>query len=191
MVTGPIRDGTGPQALVDLLASEWQVSRPERVDVPPVVIDPGTGTDVSAPDYTTNRGVIITEDRQTLDRNKAIHDLIHAYHPEGTPPQYEDRGFKEVGTTETVQLDIECADRNIDGERTSARERMVGDRRDPDNQEYTGLWGEVTYILEGVRRRYDEWDVVRQDPVAILLENSNARVSLNVELERIARNTRV
>jgi hypothetical protein len=68
---------------------------------------------------------------------------------------------------------------------------MVGDRRDPDNQEYTGLWGEVTYILEGVRRRYDEWDVVSQDPVAIVLENSNARVSLNVELERIARSTRV
>lgn len=191
MVTGPIRDGTGPQALVDLLASEWQVSRPERTDLPPAVIDPDTGTTVSAPDYETTRGVIITEDRQTLDRNKAIHDLVHAYHPEATPPQYEDRGFNEVGTTETVQLDIECADRNIDGVRTSARERMVGDRRDPTNQEYTGLWGEATYILEGVRRRYEEWDVVRQDPVAIVLENSNARVSLNVELERIARNTRV
>ena len=187
----PILDGTGPQALVDLLAAEWQPSRPFRADVPDVSGDP----DVVGPaidDWkTTPNTVIVTEDRQTVDRNNQVHDLIHAYHPEGTPPTRDDRGFNEVGTTETVQIDIECADRTVDGQRTSARYRMVGDRRDGENEAYSGLWGEVDYILEGERRGLEEWDVTRQDPVAIILDNSNARVSINVELERIARNTHV
>jgi hypothetical protein len=94
-----------------------------------------------------------------------------------------------VGTVETVQVDIECGDRTIDGQRSTARYRLVGDRRDSANQEYAGIAGEVEYILETVRRSFNEWEVVSSDPVALVLNNSNSRMSLNVELERIGRNT--
>jgi hypothetical protein len=183
-----ILEGTGPQALVDLFAENWQTERSFRNRVPEIVGDPET-VDPQISDYKTNKGVIVTEDRQVVDRNQAAHDLIHCYHPEGIGWEQEDTGFKEVRTTETVQIDIECADRTINGERSSARIRMVGDRRNDSNDKYAGIKGEVQYILENERRGFAEWDVVSIDPVAVILKNSNARVSLNVELERIARNT--
>ncbi len=181
-------EGTGPQRLVDLFAAQWQPERSFRNRVPEIVGQPETvGPQIK--DYETNQGVIVTEDRQVVNRNQAAHDLIHCYHPEGIGWDQQDTGFKEVNTVETVQIDIECADRTINGERSSARVRMVGDRRDDATQDYAGIKGEVQYILENKRRGLDEWDIVSIDPVAVILQNSNARVSLNVELETIARNT--
>jgi hypothetical protein len=183
-------EGTGCQALVDLFAENWQTDRSFRNRVPELVGQPEViGPQIT--DYESNQGVIVTEDRQVVNRNQQVHDLIHCYHPEGIGWDQQDTGFKEVNTVETVQIDIECADRTINGERSSARVRMVGDRRDDDTQDYAGIKGEVQYILENERRGFDEWDVVRIDPVAVILKNSNARVSLNVELERISRNTPV
>jgi len=183
-----ILTGTGSQALVELFATEWQASRPERADIPQIVGDPDL-IDASIADYEQNKGVLVTEDRQETYQHQAAHDLIHCYHPEGVPPDKTDKGFNEVGTVETVQVDIECGDRTINGQRSSARYRLVGDRRDSANQEYSGIAGEVLRILETVRRDYEEWEKVAVDPVALILNNSNARMSLNVELEIIGRNT--
>jgi len=183
-----ILTGTGSQALVELFASEWQVSRPERADVPKIVGDPGL-IDATIADYEQNKGVLLTRDRQNTYQNQAAHDLIHCYPPEGVPPDKTDKGFNEVGTVETVQVDIECGDRTIDGQRSSAALRLVGDRTDSDEKKYTGIAGEVERILETVRKEYQEWEVVDTEPVALVLGNSNARMSLNVELEVIGRNT--
>jgi hypothetical protein len=74
----------------------------------------------------------------------------------------------------------------------SARERMVGDRDDLSTgtgSAYSGILGEVKYILETVRRDLAEWDTVSYDMVNLYLGNSNANASFSVELEQIARNT--
>jgi len=203
--------GTAPQALVDLLETEWQASRTGRPDIPPAVTDPET-----------QFGVRIVHDRETVTQQRAVHDLVHCYHPSADPITIEDRGFKEVNQTEAVQIDIECSDRTDPetGERLFARERMVGSREDEsdltgagftlggasgttlggddggtlgtatDAVAYPGLLGEVLYILELVRRGYEEWDVVRSPRViGATLKNSSARMSLDVELEHISRNT--
>lgn len=203
--------GTGPQALVDLFSTEWQASRTGRPDIPPAVEDPKT-----------EFGVRIVHDRSTVNQQRAVHDLVHCYHPSADPISIEDKGFKEVEQVETVQVDIECSDRTDPetGERLFARERMVGSREDEtdlagagftlggasgatlggddggtlgtqnDAVAYPGLLGEVLYILELVRRGYEEWDVVRSPRVVgATLKNSSARMSLDVQLEHTARNT--
>jgi hypothetical protein len=210
--------GTGPQRLIDLIESEWQVSRTGRADVPPV-IEFQTGTE--NPDL--NRGVLVLRDREDVAYDTAKHDLIHCYHPEANPPIVEDNGYKEQRVVETVQIDIELTDRTDHSrpqgqQRLSARERMVGLREDtggssgftlggPDGAtlgtenggtlgsgpdalpEYPGINGEVKYILETVRRGLAEWDKVSHNYVNMYLGNSNANASIVVELEQPAENT--
>lgn len=199
--------GTAPQALVDRLAADWQASRAGRPDIPPAVTDPETDI-----------GVRILHDREAVTQQRAVHDLVHVYHPEQGPISIEDRGFKEQESIETVQIDIECSDRTDQstGERLFARERMVGTREEQlqaygftlggadgatvgeddggtlgDDEEvaYPGLLGETIYILETIRRGFLEWDKVSYTVVGATLKNSSARMSLNVELEQLARNT--
>lgn len=185
--------GTGPQALVTHLQDNWQTSRTGRNDVPDVVRD-GNGDPSSDP--ADGRGVLILHDREEVELNHAVHDEIHVYHPQAEGLDFEDRGFDEKNVLESVQIDIEITDRTDEstGERLFARERMVGDRDAagfPTDQSapYPGLLGEVVYLLETIRRDFEEWDVTRMQPVNVILENSNATVSLDVELEHISANT--
>jgi hypothetical protein len=182
--------GTGPQRLVEYLESNWQATRAGRGDVPDT-IKFQTGTE----DPALNRGVLVVRDRERVAVDNGKHDLIHVYHPEAAPPVHEDNGYKEVRVVETVQVDIELTDRPDPDDaagRLSAEERMVGRRADvtdPDEPPYPGIWGEVRYLLETIRRGLDEWDRVAQDPVNVYLGHANANVSINVELEQIATNT--
>jgi len=141
-----------------------------------------------------NRGVFVLRDRENASVDMAKHDVIHCYQPEGDPFTVEDNGYAEQRVVESVQIDIELTDRTDPdtGERLIARDRMVGERSgvatlgDPP---YPGILGETLYILETVRRGFEEYDTVSYNPIRVLLNNSNADVSLSVELEQIATNT--
>jgi len=180
--------GTGPQRLIRLLETEWQASRVGRDDVPEI-IKHTTGSE----EPRGNSGVLALRDRSQVYVDKGKHDEIHIYHPENAGITTTDRGFKEQNVVETVQIDISLANRTTDaGVRSVAEDRMVGDRGDLadfDEPPYPGIFGEVVYILEGVRRGLDEWDTVSYEPINVSLRNSDADVSINVELEQIARNT--
>jgi len=184
---------TGPQRLIKLLQDDWQPTRVGRGDIPDVVRD--SGGDPSS-DPTDGDGVLVVRDREEVRFQTSRHDLIHCYHPEGNTPEVNDRGYDEQRIVETVQVDISITDRTDHttdpSDRLLARERMVGDRDDvADTSEppYPGISGEVQFILEGVRRGLDEWDRVDYTPVRATLGNSNADVSWNVDLIRLAANT--
>lgn len=184
--------GTAPQAALELLEDEWTVTRAGRADVPPI-IKHVTGSD----DPSVESGVYATRDRKDPHLDLGRHDQIHVYHPEANPPQFTDNGYKEERQIETVQMDIILTDRTdhdrpAGEQRLSARDRMVGLRDDLGTgvgSEYSGILGEVKYILEVVRRGLEEWDTVSTDMVNLFLGNSNANASLVVEMEHIARNT--
>jgi hypothetical protein len=181
--------GTGPQALVELFETTWQESRTGRDDVPPI-IKRKTGSE--DPDLTN--GVLAVRDRQDVAWDQARHDLIHCYHPEGGPFSITDTGFREQNVTETVQVDVQLTDRTDQAtdQRLSATNRMVSDRAsvaDLDDPPYPGVFGETKYILETVRRDLDEYDRVSHEVINFYLGNSNANVSFNVEMERLAANT--
>ena len=178
---------TGPQRLQTLFEDNWQASRTGRADIPDVI----TG------DPKRNRGVVVFRDRESVDVDHAKHDLIHCYHPEANPPSIQDQGYKEQRIVETVQVDIDLTDRTdqtlpAGQQRLSAKKRMVGLRGDLANLDeppYGGIAGEVKYILESNRRGLAEWDRVNYDYLNTYLGNSNATISLNVELVRLAANT--
>lgn len=182
--------GTAPDRLAELIENNWQESRAGRGDVPPI-IKYNTGTD----DPALNRGVLVLRDREEVAVDMAKHDVLHVYHPEANPPVEEDNGYAEKRVVENVQIDIMLSDRpdpNDAAARLSAKDRMTGLRADvSDTSEppYPGIWGEVRYILETVRRGLDEWDTVSEEPVSVVLKKAEADVSLNVELEQIATNT--
>jgi hypothetical protein len=184
--------GTGPQRLLELFEDKWQATRTGRGDIPDIIKRKTQGED-----ETLNSGVVAYRDREKVGIDHARHDTIHCYHPEANPPTSEDRGFKEEQLVETVQVDVSVTDRTDHSrpageQRLAAKERMVGDRgylSSFDMPPYPGIMGEVKYILEGVRRGLDEWDTVSHDFVNVYLGNSNADVSVSVELEQIARNT--
>jgi hypothetical protein len=119
--------GTGPQAVIRLLEREWEAKRPGRADLPPM-IDATTGSD----DPDLNRGVLVVRDRQRQGVDRGLHDIIHVYQPSAASPTITDRGFKEVNEVETVQIDIELADRTDHATATDARldadERLLGRR---------------------------------------------------------------
>lgn len=188
--------GTGPQALETLLLTNWEPTRSGREDVPDVIRD-GSGNPSNDPADADGPGkVLVTHDRDTVANNNAVFDLVHCYHPQAAGMTITDTGYKEKNVVETVQIDIDTTDRTDPGtgERLSARERMVGDRDSPgfptdEDAPYPGLFGECVYILETVRRGMDEWDVARTDVVNTALYNSEATMSLSVDLEHIAANT--
>lgn len=181
--------GTGGDALVSLLRDNWQQSRVGRDDVPQIIDESDN------PDTTT--GVLPLADREGTRVDLSKHDLIHCYVPEGNPGSTEDTGFDEQRIIEVVQIDISLTDRTdhsrpAGDQRLGAKRRMVGDRGsvatlgDPP---YPGILGEVQYVLEKFRRGFDQYDTVSYEPLRVVLNNSNADVSLNVELEQIASNT--
>lgn len=184
--------GTGPQRLQTLIESQWQATRSGRADVPDT-IKATTGSE----DPDLNSGVLVVRDRGDVAVDQSKHDLIHVYHPEANPPLVEDNGYAEQRIVETVQVDIDITDRTdhsrpAGDQRLSAKERMVGFRGDLaslSEPPYPGLLGETKYVLEEVRRGLDEWDTVSHDLVNVYLGNSNATVSLSVELEQIATGT--
>lgn len=184
--------GTGPQALVPFIESNWQASRTGRGDIPDT-IDYHTGGE--NPDLES--GVLVLRDRSEVGIDFGKHDLIHVYHPEASAPVITDQGYKEVNEVETVQIDISLTDRTDHAlpagqQRLSAKDRMIGDRddlADAADPPYPGIAGEVKYLLETIRRGFKEWDTVSHTPAQWTLGNSNADVSYSVELERIARNT--
>lgn len=184
--------GTGPQRLQSYIETNYQSTRSGRGDLPPIIKYATSGEDPKL-----NEGVLVLRDREDVAVDHAKHDLIHAYHPEGNPPQYSDQGYREVNIVESVQLDISVTDRtdhtrSPGDQRLSARERLVGlrgDDADTSDAPYPGLLGEVQYVLEETRRGLDEWDTVSMDVVNLYLGNSNADASVLVELERIATNT--
>lgn len=177
----PTTPGSGAQGIRQLIRDEWQVSRSGRDDVPPIA-DP----------IDTNVGVAVVADRQRVGLNRAVHDIVHVYHPQANPPSRVDKGYNEEGITETVQVDVDVTDRTdqTTDERLSARDRLVG-TRDASNEaeDYGGILGELWYVLDSKRRGYKEWDVVRFDLVGLFLGNSNADASIHVELEIIAQDT--
>jgi hypothetical protein len=182
--------GTGPQALLTLFEDNWQATRAGRGDIPPMYD--------TQQDFELQKNVVVPlRDREESGINLDIHDILHCYHPEGNPPTSTDNGYKEERLVETVQVDVVLTDRTDHSlpageQRLSARERMVGDRDDlgtGEGSEYSGILGEVRYILETVRRDLAEWDTVGTDMVNLYLGNSNANASFVVELEHIARNT--
>lgn len=182
--------GTAPDRLVTLFENTWQAQRAGRGDVPPMYD--------TTKDIDLQKNVVVPlRNREESGVDRGIHDIIHSYHPEANPPDIQDNGYKEVRETETVQVDIDLTDRSIHSNpvgdtRSSARERMKGDRADlADTGEppYPGIQGEVMYVLETVRRGLDEWDTVRFTLVNQYLGNSNATVSFSVELVQLARNT--
>lgn len=189
--------GTAPQALVEYLASNWEATRSGRPDVPDVPRDGGGNGLYGEDAHRAEQGTVwVTEDRQEVAVNQSVHDLIHVYHPEQGGIDVTDKGSREQGTIEPVQIDVECTDRTDPetGERLLARDLMVGDRAGgafPPTRTapYPGLAGEVKYLLEDIRRGFTEWDKVSHEPNAIHLGNSNARVGFQVELEIIAMNT--
>ena len=181
--------GTGGDALVSLLRDNWHQSRVGRDDVPQII--------GQSDDPRTTTGVYPLADRDDKRVDLSQHDLVHCYVPSGNPGSTEDTGFDEQRITEVVQIDISVTDRTdhsrpAGDQRLGAKQRMVGDRGsvatlgDPP---YPGILGEVQYILEKFRRGFDQYDTVSYDPIRVLLNNSNADVSLNVELEQIASNT--
>lgn len=188
--------GTGPQALVEHIATSWQQTRSGRGDVTDVVRD-GSGNALTGEDaQNTDTGILVTRDRQVVERNTGVHDLIHCYHPEGSGLTVTDNGYKEKNVVENVQIDIETTDRTDQstGTRLFAVDRMVGDRSDggfptDETPPYPGILGECIYTLELKWRGLAEWDVTSYDPVNVYLGNSNANVSLDVELEHVAANT--
>lgn len=195
--------GTGPQALVNHLARNWQASRSGRPDVPDVVRDSG-GTPLTGGDAVrAERGVLIAEDRDVVANQHAVHDLVHCYHPQAAGLSVEDKGYQEQGVVETVQIDVEATDRTDEstGERLTADRRLVGDRSEwggsvaftsPQligDAQYPGLLGEVKYILELGRRGFEEYEVASHDVVNLYLGNSNASASFTVDLEWVALNT--
>jgi len=185
--------GTGPDRLVDLLRSNWRPTRVGRRDIPDVVRD-DSGTPTGDP--TAGDGVLILRNREEVQVRHSRHDLIHCYHPSGSAPTFTDRGFDEQRVAETVQIDIEVADRTDQSttppERLLARDRMIGERDSVvslSEPPYGGIAGEVRYLLETVRRGIDEWDRVETTPVGMTLENSNATVRYQVTLTELASNT--
>lgn len=181
--------GTGPVALVELFEETWQESRTGRDDVPPIIKQKTQGEDP-----TLNNGVLAVRDRQKVAVDTNRHDLIHCYHPEAGPFAIDDSGYAEQYVTETVQVDIELTDRTdqTTDERLSATNRMVSDRDSVatlDEPPYPGIFGEAKYILETIRRGLDEYDRASHDVINFYLGNSNANVSFNVELERLAADT--
>jgi len=178
--------GTGPEALVNLLRDNWQATRTGRADVPDIIGE--------SDDPTLNSGVLPLRNREDVKYDTGKHDLIHCYGPEGGPFDIVDTGFKEQDVTETVQIDLEMTDRTdrATGERLSARQRMIGDRGSVATlgyPPYPGILGEVILILEQNRRGFAEYTKVSYEPIRVMLGNSNADVSLNVELEQIAHET--
>jgi len=177
----------GPLALVEEIEDNWQQTRAGRDDVPPLQTNPEQGT-----------GVIVFANRESVNVNNAAHDEIHCYHPEGAGAERQDQGSKEENVTETVQIDISLTNRTAgDGTRSNAKERMTG-YHDEDvitslsqDAPYPGILGEVVYILEGVRRGFSIYTTVDYSVLETDLRKSSADVSLNVELEQLARNTRV
>lgn len=174
--------GTGPQALVETLAEFWQPNRSGRPSIPPATTEYRSSPDT----------VFITHDRSEVANTQSVHDLVHCYHPQTTGIQFTDKGSREQGAIETVQIDIDIADRtdSTTGERLSAATRLVGDRSDPDfattleEGPYPGIMGEVKYILESdTRTGFEEYDVARHDIVNLQLNNSNALASFSVDLE--------
>ena len=167
--------GRGPEQLVELLTEEWQPERPYRQAVPDVVEDPDLES-----------GVLIIKDRKDVHIQHSMHDVVHCYHPQASGLNVTDRGFKEQNVVENVQIDVELTDRNDaeTGERLSARERMIGNGTDQG-----GIFNEVKHILESVRRGFETYDEVSHTLIRMSLRNSNADVSFDVELERIAENT--
>jgi hypothetical protein len=157
------------------------------------MIEATTGSD----DPDLNRGVLVVRDRQRQGVDRALHDILHVYQPSAASPTITDRGFKEVNEVETVQIDIELADRTDHATASDARldadERLVGRRTytatSGEGEDYRGILGEVRYILETVRRGYEEWDTVSHTLGDLQILNSTADASVTVELERIARNT--
>jgi hypothetical protein len=188
--------GLGPQALKELFEdgyngnSGWQATRSGRPDVPPIAANLSGGEEA-------NRGVTIRTNREDVSVEQSVYDLIHIYQPSADPGSRTDKGFKEEELVESVQIDIDIADRPLaDGTRSLARERMVGYTGDildvlNDDPPYPGLLGETVYVLEGVRKGLAIWDTVSWGLLDYTIKNSNATVRLSVELEQIARNTRV
>ena len=178
--------GTGPQALVEYLADNWQATRDGRPDIP------GATTE-----YKSETGtVFITHDRSEVADVHSVHDLVHVYHPQTTGVTAQDKGSQEQGTVETVQIDVETTDRTDPEthERLDATTLLRGDRSDPDfptdrSPPYPGIAGEVKYLLEDIRRGHAEWDKVSHDIMSLTLENSNARAVFTVDMEIIAENT--
>lgn len=186
---------TGPEALVDKLQADWQATRTGRDDIPDVIRDSG-GTPTSDPDESDDTGVLILENRSEVNVNQARHDLIHAYIPQGNSPTVTDRGYDEQRIVETVQIDIDLTDRTdhttSPPTRLSARDRMTGDRAalaDTGDPPYGGISGEVQFILEGIRRGFNEWDRVDYTFTNSTLGNSNATVRYQVDLIQLASNT--
>jgi hypothetical protein len=178
--------GTGPEALVRLLETNWQESRTGRDDVPPI-IQHTTGSD----DPKLENGVYPLRNREESGVNLGRHDVIHCYHPEAGPFAIQDTGYAEQNVVETIQIDIELTDRTdqTTDTRLSARDRMVSERgslADLAEPPYPGILGEVKYVLETVRRGFDEYDTVSHNIINHYLGNSNANASFSVELERIA-----
>lgn len=180
--------GHGPAKLVELIEDTYQATRSGRGDLPPIIKQQTEGADLR-----TNSGVVALRDRNQKGVDRGRHDTIHCYQPDANPPISEDRGYSEEQLLETVQLDIDLADRTTpQGVRSRANERMIGDLDDLaalEDPPYPGLAGEVKQILEGVRRGYSVWDTVSHTWTAFRLGNSAARVSFTVELEQIARDT--
>lgn len=178
--------GTGPQALVDHFSTNWQATRTGRPDLPEITTD-----------YRSTAGtVFVTNDRSVIADNQQIHDLLHCYHPQADALAFTDRGYDEKNVVETVQIDIEATDRTDPdtGERLSAKDRLVGDRDDAnfptdESPPYPGLLGEVVYLLETIRRDFEEWDVARMDVLNLFLGNSDASAAVSVDLEHIAQDT--
>lgn len=181
--------GTGSQALANHIEDTYQQTRSGRPDVTGLASNKTGGEQ-------QNTGVIVRYDRGKVDHQRAVHDLIHVYHPDGGGLDYQDTGYSEVNTVENLQIDIDLTNRsNLDtGERLNARDRLVGDRDDsgfPSDEDppYPGILGEVVYVLETARRGLEEWDVARIEPLTIYLGHADASVSLDVGLEHIANNT--
>lgn len=187
--------GLGPTKLIATLQDDWEASRTGRGDIPDVIRD-SNGDPTSDPDESADEGVVILPNRSEVRINKARHDVIHAYHPEGNAPDTTDRGYDEQRIVETVQIDIDITDRTDHdtdpSERLGAKARMIGTRDDlasTSDPPYGGISGEVQYILESYRRGLAEWDRVNYTPVRMYLGNSNATVSWSVDLIQLAANT--
>lgn len=179
--------GHGPRKLVELFEDNWAASRTGRGDVPEIIKQQTQGEDFRA-----ESGVLALKNRSQAGVDRGKHDIIHCYQPEANPPASTDNGYKEERLIETVQVDIDLVDRTENGERLAANARMIGEAADIANLNeppYPGIAGEVKQILEGVRRGFSIWDTVSHDYVNHYLGNSNATVSITVELEQIARNT--
>jgi hypothetical protein len=187
--------GSGPQAVSDHLLDNWQVSRSGRNDVPDVLRDSGNNR-IRDPQQAVDPGKVLHYyDRFEPNVNRGAWDLVHCYHPEAGGIDWADSGFNEKTTTETIQIDLETVDRRdpSDDTRARARERMVGDRDDAgfpsdESPPYPGILGETLYLLEDVRRNFNEWDVARIQPLTVNLKHSECVVRLEVALEHVVTN---